>query len=111
MISNEGHDSVIRDECNAAQLSTLPKPNEMPIALFFALIVVAPSEAEVWIASRFRKPKELRAGMRRSIRAFASRLLGGVTGFHNDRKIPVAMCGLVGRRSAEFVSLYRDSGS
>ena len=87
MISDEGHDSVIRDECDAAQLSTLPNPNKMPITLFFAFVVVAPSEAEVWIASRFRKPKELRAALRRSIRAFTSRLLSKCNDIHNDLTI------------------------
>ncbi len=73
VISDEGHDSVIRDECDAAQLSTLPNPNEMPIALFFAFVVVAATKSEVRIATRLGKPEELWTGLRRSIRAFASR--------------------------------------
>ena len=72
LIPNEVRDGVIGYERDTAHLAALSNPNESPVSLLFAFVVVTAAKPKVRIAARLREAKEFRAGLRRSRRAFAS---------------------------------------
>jgi len=73
LLSDERRHSVIGDQCHPTEFSALPDASEFPKTLLLTLIVVATAESEIRVDSRFWEPEELRAWLRRSIRAFAWR--------------------------------------
>ena len=73
MTADESRDIVVRNQCDAAQLSPLPNPNEAPVSLLLAFVVITAAKSEVGITASFGETEKLRVGLRRSIRAFASR--------------------------------------
>jgi hypothetical protein len=71
LLPDEISDSVIGHERDAAYLAALTKPNESPVSLLLAFVVITPAKSKVWIAARLREAKEFRVGLRRSICPFA----------------------------------------
>jgi hypothetical protein len=43
LISNESRNGVIWNQCDTAQFAALSNPNELPVSLLLAFVVVAPA--------------------------------------------------------------------
>src|SRR5262249_54005113 len=53
LTADESRYDVIWNQCHAAQFAALPDPNEPPISLLLALVVITSPKSEVWIAAGF----------------------------------------------------------
>ena len=87
MLSDMSGDCIVWNKRHPAQFPALTNSNETPPAQLFAFIVVTSPKPKVWITARLRESEKLRAGLRRSLRAFGSRLLSEFSDVHNDLTI------------------------